>query len=287
MLETETESTMPASSANAEETQKGNAQAMPASPEDKRKRGKAFEKAMEIKSSQKEEPNKAESAANDNIHKSEPAKTEPADPQEPKKDAQGKTENDRIRDLIKEKKTYKADLEKLQAELNALKSIKEEEKSAKDHAMEAQLEIKVSERMQEAENDLQAYAYALDDMESFVTNYDYYIPLIAKGDPWTIEKIDSYPEKWAMLDKLTRAMTEGVFSVQDWINAPMPLKLKKLNMLASQIRADQNQPAPKKEVPDSIVPETKTQGSKIEPPDQGKRGKAFEKAFGLGNKRLA
>jgi hypothetical protein len=209
-----------------------------------------------------------------------------------------KTAKDRIQELAREKNAHKADaelkakeIERLQAELARIKGTPDENKSEKDKYKEVYIEEKLVEHQNQVRAELHDYVAQHQNPEMFVANYDYYMPLLAKNDEWTVKQIAKHPEKIAMFDKFFEAMTKGVFTIQQWIEAPQPLKMQKIIDLKNSLTAPAEPQKPdaktetkpeetKKEIPDSIVPD-KQAGYNPENKEY-KKGEAFRKAWEKG-----
>jgi len=204
--------------------------------------------------------------------------------QQPKKGAK-----ERIQELAREKNTYKADAEekakeidRLKSELMALQKTEEKDKTAKDQYREAVIEEKLKEHMTEMQAELMDYSAKSGNPEMFETNYNYYIPILNEHDPWTISQIIKFPERTAMLDKFFQAITSGVFSVQEWVEAAQPLKMQKIMDLRKLVQeggkpAETKKEEPKKNIPDSVVPDLNPKSDLSK--DLSERA-LFNKAFG-------
>jgi hypothetical protein len=216
-------------------------------------------------------------------------------PVEPKKDEpsvpQKKGARERIQEVARERNAERearmkaeSETKRLQDELKELKSMNEEEKSQRDIFKEIHLEDKIREQYEKNFSDLTNYRESLDDgvRESFDMNYDYYVPALNRYDRESLEIIWSYPQRFEMLDFLMKTINSGQFSLQEWVNAPMPMKYEKIKTLAEFVLNPQQSvaPVPKKEVPDSIVPNLKSK-SEVEV-DAVERGSTFKKVFERG-----
>jgi hypothetical protein len=216
-------------------------------------------------------------------------KTDAADAkkEEPKK----KGAKDRIQELAREKNSYKEqvslkdqEIERLSKELQNLQA-KKENRTVKDDYREVFIEEKLKENMRAIQTELQEYSSNHENPEMFETNYNYYMPAFNQHDPWTIQQISKFPEKIAMFDKFFEAMTNGVFTPQEWINAPQPLKMQKINELRKLLNAPketQQVQTPKPAIPDSIVPNLNPKHEPMNP--NNNKGVAFRKAFERGRK---
>jgi len=261
------------------------------------------EKMFGGKINKKEEKPNEDSSKPDAESNSEPKKDK-AEEEKPNADGQPakKGAKERIQELAREKNAYKSDaelkakeIERLQAELARIKGMSDENKSDKDKYKEVYIEEKLTEHQNQVRAELQDYASKHENPEMFVANYDYYMPLLSKHDSWTISQIAKYPEKIAMFDKMFEAMTNGAFSIQEWVNAPQPLKMQKIMMLNKLVKGELDHKKPegdapaeetkkpeetKKEIPDSVVPD-KQPGYNPEN-KESKKGETFRKVFEKG-----
>ncbi len=216
-----------------------------------------------------------------------------AQEQQPELEQRKKGAKERIQELARGNKALKeeaalkdSEIARLSAELEKLKGVKDEDKSQKDWAREVYLEDKLAGEHGKIVNELQDYVSKHQDPEAFETNYDYYMPIFNNYDPFTVNQILKYPEKIAMFDKLYEAITNGAFTMQEWINSPQPLKLLKIKELRSYVNgssapATPQTPAPaQKQVPDSIKPVVSNKTS--EPFDSSTKGSTFKKVFEAG-----
>ena len=201
-----------------------------------------------------------------------------------------KTAQDRIQETIRDKKKAQADLEakskeveKLQAELAKYQHTPDQYKNPKDFYREAVIEDKLKENLRNLQTDLQSYHRNHANPDVFKTNYDYYTPIIQRSDPWTISQISKFPEKWAMLDEFYQAMTDGVFSVKEWIEAPAPMKMQKISDLRKLVK-EKNKPAEVhvKQVADSVLPPDQTNHN---PNNKPSAEAVFQRVFRQGWKK--
>jgi len=211
-----------------------------------------------------------------------------------------KSAKERIQELAREKKSYKEqvsqkdqEIARLQQELQELQA-KKEGRTSKDDYREVVIEEKLKENMRAIQTELQDYASKHKDPAMFETSYNYYMPVFNEHDPWTVTQISKFPEKIAMFDKFFESMNNGAFTMQEWISAPQPLKLKKLLDLQKIANGETDKPAmpkasnmsevsKKKPVEDSVVPDLK-KGGTSESIDKSK-GSTFNKVFQRGRTR--
>jgi len=208
----------------------------------------------------------------------------------------------RIQELAREKNAEREMRLKLEEynrqlieELNQLKNIKDEEKTPREQIREIMLENTLAENQKREVEELSKYRLSLPEAEAeeFAVNYNYYIPILTEKDPHIMEFIGAYPQKYAMIDMLAKTINSGQFTLEQWINAPVPVKYKKVQELARFVSMPPEErskyvaprhnaapppPPPKKDVPDSIVPNLK---SKLDVEDGGPKepGYFFRKAF--------
>jgi len=200
----------------------------------------------------------------------------------------GKKTKERVQELAREKNKWKSqaeagtqEIERLQAELKQLQQIKENDKTNKEQLRELYIEEKLKEHIAQSESELREYISTLDEPDMFVENYNYYVPLFQDHDAWTLSQIEKFPEKNKMLDIFFQAMTNGVFSHDEWIKAPNPLKMQKILDLRDFAR-NKSAPAnpvpqtPSKQIPDSTVPNLHTKHDPSKPPS---KGSTFYKVF--------
>lgn len=200
-------------------------------------------------------------------------------PNQPASQTHKKTAKERVQESRREVKKYREEseakareIERLTTELQRFQSMKEEDKTPKDQYREVYAEERMREIHNQIHNELNDYVTNHENPQMFQTNYEYYIPILNKNDPWTVQQFHKFPEKLKMYDLFFQAMTGGVFSPQDWINAPQPLKLQKLIDLQKMASGESNNataPASeskkeepqKKVVEDSVVPDLKKGGT--------------------------
>jgi len=245
------------------------------------------------------EPDKKQEAAPQSSDQkaTEPEKDDNASQQEQGEKAtephKPKTAKDRIVELANEKNEWKnkalessEKLAKLQAELEELKAIKDEDKTAKEQYREFFLEEKLKEQEQAAIAEVNDYVAASGDPDMFIANYNYYMPKFQRDDAWTIAQIERFPEKLKMLDMFFKTMTAGVFTMDEWLKAPEPLKMQKILDLRKIIlnppkppakAAEQTPAAPAaKDLPDSVVPNLNPKHDAEQPKA---KGSTFNKVF--------
>jgi hypothetical protein len=211
-----------------------------------------------------------------------------------------KTASERIqetrRELLAEReRRLKAEQEnkKLLDELIELRKIEDKDKTPKEQFREILIEEKLNENMAKNNSELDKFVYSLteNEAEEFKVNYDYYIPALSQHDPDTLKFIGQYPQKYEMISEFAKAVNSGIFTLQEWVNTPTPVKYRKLQELANimqlppEERAKIISPTPPattpggvpaatapgqktKEVPNSIVPNLK---SKPEEPASGEK----------------
>jgi len=236
---------------------------------------------------QKEEPKNEEQANKPDVLDDNKTDAGEVKKEEPKK----KGAKERIQELAREKNSYKEQSEKkdqeiirLQKELQELQA-KKEGRTSKDDYREVVIEEKLKENMRAIQTELQDYASKHENPEMFETNYNYYMPVFNKHDAWTVQQISKFPERYEMFDKFFEAMTNGTFSPQEWINAPQPLKLQKINELRKLIATPKQEPKKEitKSIPDSIVPNLNPKHEPMNPDNS--KGVAFRKTFEKGKTR--
>jgi hypothetical protein len=239
----------------------------------------------------KSEPTLREKMFGDKISKAEPEaeKEEPGEP--PRQGFTKKSAKETVQKYAREKNEWKAkaeagaaEVERLSEELHRLQEMSQEGKTAKDVHREVLYEEQMQEHHRQARAELSDYASKLPDGgEMFKMNYDYYMPALLQHDGWTVRQISKFPEKVQMFDRLFASMTAGVFSPQDWISAPQPVKMQKIAELRRLI-SQQAPPADgaRKDIPDSVVPD---RNPRHQPGKPAGKGATFYKVWSKGRTR--
>lgn len=183
-----------------------------------------------------------------------------------------------------EREHAQKEMEQMQAELSMLRSIDDKNKSPRDLHREIVYEEKLNEAVEKLQNDLNGYCMAHKDPQMFMDIYNYYTPELANKDPWTLNKMHLFPERFKMLDIMYEAITNGIFTLDDWAKAPPPMKMQKLLELQKLARGSANPPAKAAKgepnansaMPDSVVPDFP---EKPDIQNSATKGAAFKRAF--------
>jgi len=204
---------------------------------------------------------------------------------------------ERIQQLARERNEYRERAERAEkqvAELENLKKMKEEDKRPKDWAREAVLEEQITAQQNEMRNRLVHYMNSHENPQQFQANYDYYTPLFTQKDPDTIKIISSYPEAIEMLDAFYNAFTQGTATPQQWIDLPLPDKVRRIGILRDSLLQAKEQaasphpaPAPAtqppqtaKQVPDSVKPIVSNSPNTPHDHSDANKGSTFRRIMG-------
>jgi len=191
----------------------------------------------------------------------------------------------------KELEAKAAEVEYVNSELQKLKAMKEEDKTTKDLHREVMYEERMRESMAILQGELDAYAMSCKNPQMFVEGYNYYTPLLAEKDVWTVKYLSRFPERFKMMEVLYDAFTNGVFTVEEWAAAPRPMKMQKIMQIQKIANDRDAKPVPEKEAPakpdqetakpqkvvaDSVVPDF---DDKHAPENTPSKGAAFKRSF--------